>query len=261
MTDRPRRHQNGRTNGASGIIRWHRRIGVTLAVILLAVGVTGVALNHAEDFDLREIRIEAPWLYRWYGMQPRSEPVAVRWQERWVVWLDDSLYLDARLAARVAGIQGAVGLDATLVAAGPRELVLLTPEGEIVERLGEASLPPGRIVRVGRTGGADPHLVVQTESNRTFVFDRDLVRWTEGEEGAMAVDWSSPETPPPEQRERVLAAYRGEGLTLHRVLVDLHSGRFFGRAGVWVVDAAAIGLLFLTFSGLYSVFRGGRKSP
>ena len=47
------------------------------------------------------------------------------------------------------------------------------------------------------------------------------------------------------------AAYRGYGLTLERVLLDLHSGRVLGSAGVLLVDAAAILFLLLAISGLW----------
>lgn len=255
----PPPRDSGRTNGGSGVLRWHRRVGVTLAIVLLIVALTGVALNHGEQFNLREIRIDAAWLHRWYGMQPRGEPVAFADGERSAVWLDGSLYLDALPVARVSAVRGVVALDAMLVVAAPRELVLLTSEGEVVERLGDASLPPAEIVRVGRTAGDDPRVVVETTVGRSYVFDSEFVRWAEL--GAWRpVTWSVAAAPPPALRERVIAAYRGEGLTLHRVIVDLHSGRIFGRVGIWVVDAAAIGLLFLTFSGVYSVIRGRRKA-
>lgn len=259
MTHHRRRQPRGRANGLSPAIRWHRRVGVTLAIILVLVALTGVALNHGEKFRLREVRIDSEWVYRWYGMQPQGEPAAVRWQERWVVWLDGSVYLDGRPVARLADVQGAVGLGPLLIAAGPRELLLVASTGEVVERLGEAALPPGGISRVGRTSGAEPRLIVRTEPGLLYRFDADLVRWVEVDEPE-TVEWSAPEPPPAELREQVIRAYRGEGLTLHRIIVDLHSGRFFGSAGVWVVDLAAIGLLFLTFTGLYSVLRGRRKA-
>ena len=41
------------------------------------------------------------------------------------------------------------------------------------------------------------------------------------------------------------------GLPLERVLLDLHSGRIFGEAGVWLVDAAALLFLLLAGSGLW----------
>ena len=44
---------------------------------------------------------------------------------------------------------------------------------------------------------------------------------------------------------------RGSGLPVERVLLDLHSGRIFGKPGVYVVDAAAILFLVLAASGVW----------
>lgn len=53
----------------------------------------------------------------------------------------------------------------------------------------------------------------------------------------------------------VLAAdsYRGENrvISWQRLMQDLHSGRWFGAAGIWVMDAAAVILLLLSLSGLW----------
>lgn len=42
-----------------------------------------------------------------------------------------------------------------------------------------------------------------------------------------------------------------EGLTADRVLLDIHTGRFFGAIGTLIVDIATICLLFLTGTGFY----------
>jgi uncharacterized iron-regulated membrane protein len=46
-------------------------------------------------------------------------------------------------------------------------------------------------------------------------------------------------------------SYRGIGLSAERVMLDLHSGRILGRAGVYLVDAAAIVFLLLAVSGTW----------
>ncbi|MCB2385418.1 PepSY-associated TM helix domain-containing protein [Thalassolituus alkanivorans] len=51
-----------------------------------------------------------------------------------------------------------------------------------------------------------------------------------------------------------LAAARNESISWQRVLLDLHSGRWFGSWGVWVVDVAALILLFLALSGAWIWF-------
>lgn len=48
-------------------------------------------------------------------------------------------------------------------------------------------------------------------------------------------------------------------LSWDRVLLDLHTGRFFGDWGVYLMDAAAIVLLLLTFTGIYNWYRSPRR--
>lgn len=50
-----------------------------------------------------------------------------------------------------------------------------------------------------------------------------------------------------------------EVVTWDRVLLDLHTGRFFGEAGIYVMDAAAILLLLLALSGIYNWIKRVRE--
>ncbi len=50
-----------------------------------------------------------------------------------------------------------------------------------------------------------------------------------------------------------------ELVTWDRVLLDLHTGRFFGSAGPYVMDAAAILLLVVASSGVYNWFKRIKK--
>jgi len=45
--------------------------------------------------------------------------------------------------------------------------------------------------------------------------------------------------------------FRGEVLPVERVLLDLHSGRFFGRFGPWIFDTIAVLLILLALSGTW----------
>ena len=46
------------------------------------------------------------------------------------------------------------------------------------------------------------------------------------------------------------AAWRGKGLTVERVLLDLHSGRILGKVGPLLMDLVAVFLIVLSLSGL-----------
>jgi len=43
----------------------------------------------------------------------------------------------------------------------------------------------------------------------------------------------------------------GRQISLERFLLDAHSGRFFGKYGVYVIDIAALLLLILSITGIW----------
>ncbi|MDP3677938.1 MAG: hypothetical protein Q8R23_02450, partial [Methylotenera sp.] len=50
-------------------------------------------------------------------------------------------------------------------------------------------------------------------------------------------------------------------LPLERIVLDLHSGRIFGRYGPLLMDVAALVLIVLSFSGVWIYLRTVRRQP
>ncbi|MBL26109.1 MAG: hypothetical protein CMM50_00965 [Rhodospirillaceae bacterium] len=235
------------------IFAWHQRVGLAAAVLVAILAVTGVLLNHTERLGLDERHATQGWLLDWYGVAPSRDPLAYRVDGHWLIWLDGRLLFDAApIAHDLAAPVGAVALDSLLVVATPLELVLLTSDGALVERMAGSGLP-GQIDAVGRSESG--RLVVTTNVG-AFAADEALLSWAPA---AHVPDASEPEPLPDTAMEEALAAYRGEGLPWERVILDLHSGRIFGPWGPWLMDAAAIGLLFLSGTGFLNWLRLRRR--
>lgn len=241
---------NGRTGVQRFLYRWHRRIGLTAALLGLLLAVTGILLSHVEDLGLGGKTVSHRWLLRLYGIEPTTPPLAGRTEAGWMVWFDDRLYLDGRpLAHDFKTPLGTAGTGDLISVAGPEDLLLISRDGQIVERLGPASLP-GRIDAIGTTA---EHTTAVRSGGDIFT-TRDFVTWRKSagrEPPATVVDWNvfSTEVPQP-VLDRALEAYRGEGVPLTRILADLHSGRFFGPLGPYLMDATAIALILLAVSGV-----------
>ena len=92
-----------------------------------------------------------------------------------------------------------------------------------------------------------------------WLADADLLNWQQTEESITAPLWSSSEPTPDKLQQSITHKYRGEGLSLERVLLDLHSGRIFGTIGVLVYDLLALALGFLSISGLILWLRSRRN--
>ncbi|MEK9766944.1 MAG: PepSY-associated TM helix domain-containing protein, partial [Thalassolituus sp.] len=48
-------------------------------------------------------------------------------------------------------------------------------------------------------------------------------------------------------------------ISLQRIVLDIHSGRWFGSWGIWMMDLAAVVLILLSISGLWLWWSRGRN--
>jgi len=51
-------------------------------------------------------------------------------------------------------------------------------------------------------------------------------------------------------KDKALARYRGEGVAASRIILDIHTGSFFGALGPWIMGLASILLIALSISGI-----------
>lgn len=225
--------------------RWHRRLGLVAALFVLLLAVSGIVLNHSSDWGLDRRMVEWPALRLAYGDRGADLP-AYRAGERWVYRAaSGKVYLDALEVAPCRGeLVGAEPVDGLLAVACTEELLLLTAAGQLVEA---ASGSTGLPVPLSAIGSADSAVVLQSGGSwrladlDRMVFDRALT-------GGTAVRQQTAAGLPAQLRQAIPG--QDAWLNWERLLLDLHSGRLFGRAGVWVVDALGILLCVLALSGV-----------
>lgn len=252
MAERPAR--NGRVRNSW--YRVHRVLGLVSALFVLLLALTGLALNHTHRLDLDDRHVAPDWLLDWYGVRAAPEPVSYEAGGRRVTRLGRQLWVGSEpVLERVPALAGAVESGRFLVAALGGEVALFTADGSLVERLGPEAGVPGGIQRMGAL--EDGGIVVETPRG-AFRTDAAFGGWQPA--AVDGADWSRPSTLPAELRRRLERAWRGRGLTLERVLLDLHSGRVLGRFGVWLMDAMAAIFVFLAATGLW-IWTRRRNGP
>ena len=232
---------------------WHRWLGVFASVLVLVLAVTGILLNHTEALrlDARQIRFEA--LLTWYGIDGPAHLTSYAVGRTRLTQGGPRWFLDAKpLPDEFPPLRGAVRLHSLLVAATPDALWLLTEQGDLVERMDNRAGVPADIRRIGTD--ADGRLLIDAAGGY-WRGDRDLVQWQPVEQPPRA-RWATQEPVSDALRQQILQSYRGAGLPLERVLLDLHSGRIFGSWGVFLMDAAAMALVMLACSGVWLWWRG-----
>ena len=236
------------------LYRLHRYTGITVALLVILLSATGILLNHTDDFNLDRRFIKSGWILDWYGIKAPSEFLSFQTKQHRITQIDDQVYFDSvflRHASRK--IIGAIETEQFIVIAFSHILILLTPEGEIVEQIKIQEFLPHDLNSTARpysvqTIGTDPKgSIYLLGNNRQYVSDDGLLSWKPTD--LQSIPRSKPVSLPDDLKTKLSSSYRSRILNFERVLLDLHSGRFFGRSGVYLMDIASILLVFLALSG------------
>lgn len=235
---------------------WHRYMGISAALFVLILAVTGVLLNHTEDFQFDSRYVKSAWVLDWYGIQAPQHLLSFAADNRYITLMGEHLYLNRQeIAGEYRNLVGALYLQGMFVVAVSDSIVLLSDNGDIVEQLHDEDGVPAGIRAIGVDSNG---LLVSATSHDDYRTDADFLKWQrrDGEPGN--IRWAQPSAPDKLLVRSLRAHYRGEVLPVERVILDLHSGRFFGRAGPWIFDLAAVLLVLLALSGTWIWLRRRR---
>jgi hypothetical protein len=225
--------------------RWHRRFGLLAAFFLLVLAVTGIVLNHTAALALDKRFIDWPWLSAMYGDNSANLPayaLAGRWLSRAA---NGMVYLDDIAVAPCSGkLVGALSHDDLLYAGCADALLLLTRDGALVESVNASTGLPTPLQALGLVDG---QVVLQSADNWWLADLERLVFDAPAPPGAAVSGQLVPARLPAVIRARIPAPQ--QWLTWERMLLDLHSGRLFGRLGVLWVDLMGVLLGCLALSG------------
>ena len=226
-TRRPANGSNG-TGGKRrrGLRRVHRWAGIGLFVFLIFLALTGIALNHSTALGLDKRHVSSTWLLNAYGIEER-EP-----------------------------LPGMVRVGALVAVADVDQVHVLTNTGVLVESIDVANDLGGPIRRIGRLRDR----VVIDGSGRQLISDADVMQFDRRDaDGDASIDWSNEVDASIPELESLQVLWRGPGVTVERVLLDLHSGRLLRLPGKLLLDLVGVGFLLLAFTGLVLTRKKNRR--
>lgn len=228
--------------------RGHRWLGLVSIVFVLLLSATGIALNHSSDWGLDDRFVRWSWLLDAYGIHAPAPSASFADRAHRATLLGQRLYFDEAEVAEVAGeLQGMVVLDPLVFLAAEDTAWVLTMTGELVQAMQLADEVPAAIERIGRAGDT----VVLAGNGKVYRSDREVTAfdaWPNPDEDTIA--WPGPSPVPDELMAILQDNYRGRGVSVERLLADVHSGRILPVAGSLVMDGVAILLIILSLTGL-----------
>jgi uncharacterized iron-regulated membrane protein len=234
------------------IRHWHARVGVLAALFFLLLASTGLALNHTDTLALAKQQVSASWLMRWYGLKGAVPQQGYLIGNGYVVGDSHRWIMDGHaVPAAQAQLLGVVEVNGLRYLATSDQIRIYQPDGVSIDKMTGGALPALPLHRIGKRDG-----LVLVDTPQGVFSSADGLTWNQA--GEIAIAWSKPQFLPPEIKAKIEEEF-APGLPLERVVLDIHSGRIFGRHGPLVMDMAAIFLAILSISGVWIYLRSIRR--
>lgn len=240
------RHKKSRLTLRS-MYQWHRYIGISAAFFILILAVTGIMLNHTTQLELDSNHIESEWLLNYYGIEAPENINNYQLGDQWISQWNEKLYLDTQFIGETRkNIVGAVLYKNMIIIAQSDTIFLYTLKGELIEAVtGSEGIPSG----IEAIGISDEEQIAIRAANGVFTTNQEFLFWL-NTPTAITI-WTNSTTLPQPITKKIMELYRGKGLNIERVILDLHSGRLLGDWGIYFTDFIALLMIFLASSGFW----------
>lgn len=231
---------------AAKLHKWHRRIGLLASIFIIFLVFTGIVLQHSDELGLPTSHLTNTWLLKYYGIKPN--PITTyQLGNRTISHAGDTLYLSGKpFTSERENIFGAIEFNNQIIIAVNSALLLIDQEGNLIDEVstqdGLVEAPLG--IALSKTG-----LPVIRGVNTYWQGDSTLTDWQ-----ILAgphPKWSAPSISLPSLKQTIETHDMSQQISMERFILDAHSGRVFGKYGVFIIDAAAILLLILSITGIW----------
>lgn len=228
----------------------HRSIGIGSFIFLIFFVITGLTIQHTSWFDLDQRYVSASLAKFLYGTVVR-ETIDYKTDSHWVSQAGNFLYIDGVLVSYIElnNLQGVAEDKNYIWIVGDNKLWMLSKQGEIAD---EFSVLNGLPAIVNKVGYNQSGAIVVGSLRNNWLVNENIRDWQIYHDEQ--IRWTTPVVAsevPIHLKETVLAHANDHLVNWERVLLDFHSGRLFGTAGIVIVDIVALLLLFLSATGIF----------
>lgn len=242
----------------------HFALSYFAAIILGLMIITGVLLNHSDLFKLDKIKIQQPWLLQWYGYEMPTIIQAFPIENNWLTEINQpgeptpKLYWNQTplniTTSTHDSLQEVINLSQFILLLQSQHLTLLTHNGEWIESIAL----PDTLKTHPSLKQTKPQFIT-TPSQRILLL-KNHQAWLLSDDLNALMLVNFPETTKPlldtkadrlpSQQADALFAQYDSPLSLEKIILELHSGYFFGKVGPFLLDVFALLLLVMIISGI-----------
>lgn len=220
------------------ILRWHRRIGLLLSLFLGWMLFTGVLLNHSDDMSLAKRDISNQTILSWYNISTKPDILLGTHK---LELTTDGLWLGQQNLGTCEQLLEVTQQTNIYVIICTERIVLLTTNAELIDQIDNLRGLSTRLLAMSH----DKQKIFVKDNQQIYLLNTDDLSLTP-QANLTSLKWLNPINPTAR-------------ISVERVLMDAHAGRFLGAWGKYIMDVFALVLCMLLVSGWFLAKRRHRK--
>lgn len=248
---------NRRKSNIAAIYKFHRYLGLVVALFLVWLSVSGIFLNHTEDLKLDQKHLQSKVINGLYGIKKLQLGKSFQFENNWIVQFGSEVILNQQVLITTSlPLLAALETEEYFIIGTSEQVTLFTKAGELIDNL----KTPATLENMAWYSVTDDKQLVIKTSTGDYLANEDITEWTafsfeKANIDKSSVQWSAKSQLPIENNKQLSNKYNGKGPTLEQVMLDTHSGRIFGKLGVYLADFIAAMTIILTLLGVYLWWR------
>ena len=224
----------------------HKFTGIAVCVFLIHLSITGIFLNHTEDLDLDKKYTASPMILALYNISTPNQKESFLVNDIFISRFGDQVFMGNQpIIKSESPIMGAAFSNQILAIALANEMVLLTQEGELIERISSTAELPENIQKLG----VSEDILYLKTPDQLWQSSDQAQAWELS--GSGFNNWSNEVVLSDQQTKQIEMYFSGKGVSLEQFFLDLHNGNIIKGFGKWLLDIIAIFLLLLSISGIW----------
>ena len=229
----------------------HKYIGFTFSIFILHLTITGILLTYPGTFKILDKHSNNSYILKKYNMQTFLDVYQVRDTKNEIITINNSLYLNKKfIDSNKTNILGVIYHNAY------KSLFVLNKEELIIYYLEEINndLEINDILYLSNSesftniGKDNKNNMFLQNNNTLYQFNKDNSFTKIKGISNKNIAWAKTEVAKKDISNVYLKIHQGNGVSILKILTELHNGKFFGSILTFILFISSLSLIFLTLS-------------
>ena len=231
--------------------KFHKYLGFAFSIFILHLTITGILLTYPKTFNIEETYLSNFFILKKYNMDTHREVYGLSNIEDEVILIKNNIYINSKFVDKFRN-----EIINILYQKKENKIIVLSKStiGIYFFENIDSELEIKDIISIENTNkikylglNLSDDIVFLKNDNEYYNFDDSYLLELANEKDKN-IKWSNISTIDKKLAKYYLNIHQGKGVSLTRVLTELHNGKFFGSIFTLILFFSSLSLIFLTLS-------------